>query len=131
MGRFKCLLVLLLFFSAVACGVSAVLAEFNQMIRPAGPVVAFSIRNTEPGVYRMEFLGEEIAAELPVSKVENIIDRAYIFAAGTGNKVLRASWRVIEAAAKKLPPKIYDRVYDAPFPLLQEETVVPGRAVSN
>jgi len=108
-----------------------VLAEFNHMIRPAGPVVAFSIKNTEPGVYRMKFFGEEIAAELPVSNAENFFNQTFLYPAVTGKKFLRDSWQVIEAVATKMPPKIYHHVYDALAPLFQEETVVPARAVNN
>jgi hypothetical protein len=130
MGRLKWSMTLILFFLIVTGGVSLVLAEFNHMIRPAGPVVAFSIESTDPGIYRMEFLGENITAEFPVNKTKEICARVYYFTSAHGSEFLNDSWRVITAAAKKLPPKIYDQVYEALPPVLRE-TVFPGRAVSN
>ncbi|MCL6634639.1 MAG: hypothetical protein K6T29_02585 [Peptococcaceae bacterium] len=65
MDWLKYRLMLLFFCAAVAAGVAVILAEFNVMIRPAGPVRAFGLEEAGPGVYRVEFLGEKATVQVP------------------------------------------------------------------
>lgn len=120
MGRFKYILALLLFFSAVACGVSVVLFEFNHMIRPAGPVTAFSIEGTGPGVYCVEFLGEKITADFPARNAKDIfpgdmvgniktkVNKTFLYAAGIGEKVLKEILDITKNIARKTPVEIFN-----------------------
>jgi len=78
MSWIKYKLVIILFALVVAGGVSIVLSGFNHMIRPAGPVSAFRLEDGGSGVYRLELLGEKIAAETPPDIVTDLINRAEI-----------------------------------------------------
>lgn len=73
MDRVKYKLVVIFFALVVAGGVSVVLSGFNHMIRPAGPVTAFSLKGGGPGVCQVEFLGEKIMVEFPVGAVADFI----------------------------------------------------------
>lgn len=78
MSRVKYNLIIILFALVVAGGVSVVLSGFNQMIRPAGPVSAFRLEGGGPGVYRLEFLGEKIAVQIPPGLAADLVTRVEI-----------------------------------------------------
>ena len=64
MKYLKYILAVLFFTAAVSSGAAVVLAEFNSMIRPAGPVMAFDLKEDGPGAFEVEFLGEKMGVKL-------------------------------------------------------------------
>lgn len=75
MSWIKYKLTVLFFIAAVAAGVSVTLSEFNRMVYPAGPVGSFSLKGGGSDIYHLEFLGEKIRVELPVSFVTSLFTK--------------------------------------------------------
>lgn len=74
MSRVKYKLTILFSVAAIVVGVSVVLGEFNPMIRPIGPIIAFDLREGGNGAYLVDFLGETFKVELPVNFASDLLE---------------------------------------------------------